>query len=74
MGLVVLLAAYSGCNNLPGTEDAGTEDAGKADAIGPPPTDQACLSCVQSDPASCGWVSSYCSCFPGPACCCKGSG
>lgn len=69
MFLAVLLAACSGCNNLPGAEDAG-----KADAIGPPPTDQACLSCVQSDPAACGGVSSYCSCFPGPACCCKGSG
>jgi hypothetical protein len=39
------------------------------------PVDAAgCTSCSQPDPKACGARPSWCSCYPGPACCCKGIG
>ncbi len=67
--LFTLLAALclTGCTCIPATDSGAISDGN----ITPSSEAGACTACRQDDLNACGGRPSWCSCYPGPACCCK---
>lgn len=67
---MVLAVAIGGCCALPCAPDLSVASSDLVAATDAP----VCVSCIPSERTACESRPSTCSCYPGPACCCKKAG